>query len=110
MEHTWVASNAAEQTHPVGTSAADALGLHDMLGNAAEFVADPDPDDDQLPFAWGGSYRDEAAAVDCNTRIQQTSAWKMSDPQLPKSQWWLSDAPFVGFRLVRVPTAASSQP
>ena len=106
MEHAWVASNADEQTHPVRASAADALGLHDMLGNAAEFVADPNPDDDQLPFAWGGSYRDEASAVDCDARMQQTSAWKMSDPQLPKSRWWLSDAPFVGFRLVRVPDAA----
>lgn len=106
-EHAWIASNADGQTHPVGASTADALGLHDVLGNAAEFVADPNPDEDQLPFAWGGSYRTEASEVSCDARIQQTSAWKMSDPQLPKSKWWLSDAPFVGFRLVRVPAAAS---
>jgi hypothetical protein len=24
----------------------------------------------------------------------------MTDPQYPKSRWWLSDAPFVGFRVV----------
>jgi hypothetical protein len=24
----------------------------------------------------------------------------MNDPQNPKSQWWLTDAPFVGFRVV----------
>jgi formylglycine-generating enzyme required for sulfatase activity len=107
QEHAWVAANAEKQTHPVGASTADALGLHDMLGNAAEFVADPNPDDDQLPIAWGGSYRTEASEVSCDTSVQQTSAWKMSDPQLPKSQWWLSDAPFVSFRLVRVPDAAS---
>jgi hypothetical protein len=28
-------------------------------------------------------------------------AWKAQDPQLPKSVWWLSDAQWVGFRLVR---------
>lgn len=106
-EHAWVASNADAQTHPVGASAADALGLHDMIGNAAEFVEDSNPDEEQLPFAWGGSYRTEAAEASCDARIQQTSAWQMSDPQLPKSTWWLSDAPFVGFRLVRAPDTAS---
>jgi formylglycine-generating enzyme required for sulfatase activity len=106
-EHAWVASNADAQTHPVGASTADALGLHDMIGNAAEFVEDPNPDEEQLPFAWGGSYRTEATEAHCDARIQQTSAWQMSDPQLPKSTWWLSDAPFVGFRLVRVPDATS---
>jgi hypothetical protein len=26
--------------------------------------------------------------------------WQASDPQVPKSKWWLTDAPFVGFRVV----------
>ena len=25
----------------------------------------------------------------------------MSDPQIPKSRWWLSDAPFAGLRILR---------
>ena len=25
----------------------------------------------------------------------------MRDPQIPKSEWWHTDAPFVGFRVVR---------
>ena len=25
----------------------------------------------------------------------------MRDPQIPKSKWWHTDAPFVGFRIVR---------
>jgi hypothetical protein len=27
--------------------------------------------------------------------------WKRIDPQIPKSQWWFPEAPFVGMRLVR---------
>jgi len=33
-------------------------------------------------------------------RERQTPEWNMTDPQYPKSRWWLSDAPFVGFRVV----------
>jgi hypothetical protein len=36
----------------------------------------------------------------------------MTDPQLPKSVWYLSDATFVGFRIIRplkVPTAIEMQ-
>jgi hypothetical protein len=27
--------------------------------------------------------------------------WKQRDPQIPKSNWWFTDAPFIGFRVVR---------
>jgi hypothetical protein len=27
--------------------------------------------------------------------------WKHRDPQIPKSPWWNTDSPFLGFRLVR---------
>jgi hypothetical protein len=30
----------------------------------------------------------------------QSREWNASDPSLPKSKWWLRDAPFVGFRVV----------
>lgn len=42
-------------------------------------------------------------AVDLRSARRQGSIkdWKQRDPQMPKSIWWLTDAPFVGFRLVR---------
>jgi hypothetical protein len=27
--------------------------------------------------------------------------WNKSDPQIPKSKWWLADGGFVGFRIAR---------
>ena len=36
-------------------------------------------------------------------RKRQTPAWQETDPQLPKSRWWLADGKFVGFRIVCEP-------
>ena len=36
----WYASNSGERPHAVGTMAPNAFGLHDMLGNVAEWVRD----------------------------------------------------------------------
>ncbi|MDA1306832.1 MAG: hypothetical protein O2917_06175, partial [Acidobacteria bacterium] len=49
----------------------------------------------------GGSFRDAATVVGPAARAEQDDTWNERDPQLPKSQWWLSDAPHVGFRVVR---------
>ena len=43
----------------------------------------------------------------CADRLESTLNWKRRDPQIPKSFWWNTDAPFLGFRLV-VPEAGMS--
>jgi formylglycine-generating enzyme required for sulfatase activity len=101
----WHRGNASARTHPAATKAADALGLFDLFGNAAEWVTTA-PDDaasSETLIARGGSFRDGPETLGPGARAVQDDSWNERDPQLPKSRWWLSDGPFVGFRLVREP-------
>ncbi|MDP9347938.1 MAG: formylglycine-generating enzyme family protein [Gemmatimonadota bacterium] len=98
-EHAWYWENSDDRTHGGGTRKLNAFGLADLLGNVAEWVIGVDGE----PVARGGSFQDEAEDVHCGAKKKQTTAWNATDPQLPKSRWWLPDAPFVGFRLVREP-------
>jgi len=95
----WHRGNSASRSHPVAAKRADALGLHDLFGNAAEWVTSADG----RLVTRGGSWRDRADSVGPNVRHVQDDSWNERDPQIPKSPWWLSDGPFVGFRLVREP-------
>jgi formylglycine-generating enzyme required for sulfatase activity len=95
----WHRDNAEGRTHTVATLGADELGVHDLLGNVTEWVQGVDADS----VVKGGSYDDAAESLTCSARRQQTPAWNATDPQLPKSRWWLPDATFVGLRIVRQP-------
>lgn len=93
----WHRGNSSARTHPVGTRKPDALGLFDLFGNAAEWVTT----DDGALVLRGGSFREPPERAGPGARAVQNEAWNERDPQLPKSRWWLSDAPFAGFRIVR---------
>jgi formylglycine-generating enzyme required for sulfatase activity len=95
----WHAGNSGNRAHPVAAKRPDALGLVDMLGNAAEWVTG----NDGRPLTRGGSWADQPGTLGPETSARYSSAWQERDPQFPKSRWWLSDGPFVGFRLVRQP-------
>jgi formylglycine-generating enzyme required for sulfatase activity len=95
----WHRANAGAKTHAVGSKQADALGLYDLFGNAAEWVVRADGS----LVVRGGSYQDPPEHVGPTASSRQTDAWNERDPQIPKSRWWLSDGPFVGFRIVREP-------
>lgn len=92
----WHRGNARYQTHRIGSKDPDHAGLYDLLGNAAEWCTDADGN----PVVMGGSYRDKPDSLGCAARQAPTDAWNASDPQLPKSIWWLADGGFVGFRVV----------
>ncbi len=95
-EFAWHRENSERKTHPVGSKAAGALGLQDLHGNVAEWCLAADG----TAVLKGGSYRDPVKALRIDARQVPVAAWNQSDPNLPRSKWWLADAPFAGFRIV----------
>ncbi len=93
----WHRDNSNETAHAIASRSPDALGLFDLFGNVTEWVQSPE----NQRITMGGSFRDEPSDFAPTFRRRQTPLWTERDPQLPSSRWWLTDGPFVGFRLVR---------
>ncbi|MFO0963367.1 MAG: SUMF1/EgtB/PvdO family nonheme iron enzyme [Phycisphaerales bacterium] len=106
QEHAWMDPEANVATQKVGTKKADALGIFDLWGNAAEWVTTADGG-----FAViGGSYREEKIDPAAMQPLPDTPDWNESDPQFPKSVWWLVDGPFIGMRVVTSDAAPKAAP
>ena len=118
-EYAWYAGNSENKYHKTGTKKPNAWGLYDMLGNVAEWTMDQYDEQAYTKLAEGaadpmmastsrhpkavrgGSFEDEADALRPAARRSWQAEWNKRDPQIPKSRWWLTDAYFVGFRVVR---------
>ena len=101
-DFAWSKANAEEVTHAVGTKKADALGLHDLFGNVAEWCSRTNAEGEVEGVVMGGSFESPSGELGCSNLLERTPMWNDSDPQFPKSKWWLADAAFVGVRLVCV--------
>jgi formylglycine-generating enzyme required for sulfatase activity len=95
----WFAGNSRDTTHPVAKKAPNKFGLYDMLGNVGEWAIGLDGE----PVLCGSAYKDPANQTGPTLRRKWSPKWQETDPQIPKSRWWLSDGDFVGFRLVCEP-------
>jgi hypothetical protein len=49
----------------------------------------------------GGADNDEPADFRSARRIKYDEDWRGDDPQYPRSIWWLTKKPNIGFRVVR---------
>ncbi|SHF47414.1 Formylglycine-generating enzyme, required for sulfatase activity, contains SUMF1/FGE domain [Mariniphaga anaerophila] len=97
---------------------ANPFGLKNMLGNALEYCSDWYAEDAFTQLAdgavdpkgpatgeehvvKGGSFRSPAGDVRSAWRdYTRTVDWLRTDPQMPKSIWWLSDCNYIGFRVI----------
>lgn len=95
-EFAWTAANSEGKPHPVAALKANAWGLFDMSGNVREWVEGKDGQ----PVVKGGAYLDKVEDTEVSDRLPLSKSWNATDPQIPKSKWWLSDGHFIGFRVV----------
>ena len=114
---SWNKNNSDEKYQMVGQKEPNIFGIHDMLGNVAEWTADIynediyskkrkknpfEPSQNKYPrVIRGGSWDDEPSKLKSYYRSFSTKELQKRDPQIPKSLWWNTDAPNIGFRIVR---------
>jgi formylglycine-generating enzyme required for sulfatase activity len=117
-DYAWYEKNSDTKFHKVGEKKPNAWGLYDMLGNVMEWTMDHyEPNgyaslnsaDPMVAFnakkypkvLRGGGFGSAANELRSAKRHHSDPVWNRRDPQIPKSKWWLTEANYVGIRVVR---------
>ena len=106
----WYDKNSGSETHPVGQTAPNELGLYDMSGNVWEWVQD----------CWHGRYAGAPSdgeawgSGDCSRRVLRGGSW-LYDPRNVRSAVRHSGKPgyrsdSFGFRVARTFTGSAAMP
>ncbi|MFM7563469.1 MAG: formylglycine-generating enzyme family protein, partial [Planctomycetota bacterium] len=97
----WCSENSNYETHAVGTKQANALGLHDMIGNVFEWVND-----------WHGYYSADAQTnpqgpSSGGIRVLRGGSWNFSSgncrASYRRSFYPVDSSANIGFRVARTP-------
>ena len=127
-EYAWYDQNSGGTTQKIGQKKPNPWGLYDILGNVMEWTSDQYvadaynsrsgslKKDPKLPIQSlypgvirGGNYKSISEDLRTSKRFYSKAEWKRIDPQIPKSQWWFPEAPFLGLRVVRPLNAPSEE-
>jgi formylglycine-generating enzyme required for sulfatase activity len=120
-DYAWHKGNSNEKYQKVGQKKPNPWGLYDMHGNVAEWVLDQNeegfyqkcadqklvknplaiPTEEYNRVVRGGSWDDKPERLRSASRRFSDEGWKEQDPQEPQSIWYLTDAKFLGLRVVR---------
>lgn len=120
-DYAWYDDNSDDLAQKVGQKKPNPWGLYDVYGNVSEWCLDQYQKDfySKLPVGMatfgpvalptkarfphvtrGGSWIDPPNELRSAARMSSVPDWLRRDPQRPQSIWWMTDADFVGFRVV----------
>ncbi|MGJ8697775.1 MAG: formylglycine-generating enzyme family protein [Verrucomicrobiaceae bacterium] len=117
-DYAWFFENSDAEYHPVAQKKPNPWGLYDMHGNVAEWTLDSyradysaHPAGARNPLSLspmryprvtrGGHWDADPQDLRSAARLPSAPSWKMTDPQIPKSLWYHTDTPWLGFRIIR---------